>query len=154
VGLSLSLSLRRRRVCNLQLLLFLASAVILGAESRGSRDHILLSQIRVFPLLLLLRLAGLRWRYSTPLPHGVDSCGPITFPFMIWRGPQTEHTLERFVCCYLRIRCHSNACSPKTVVRRRSIPRCSGMCSAKRRPPCVHIRAFRRHDAILTESLL
>jgi hypothetical protein len=34
------------RICRLQLLLVLASAVILGSESRGTRDHILLSQIR------------------------------------------------------------------------------------------------------------
>jgi hypothetical protein len=33
-------------VCRLQLLLVLASAVILGSESRGTDDHILLSQIR------------------------------------------------------------------------------------------------------------
>jgi hypothetical protein len=32
------------RVCRLQLMLVLASAIILGLESRGSRDHILLSQ--------------------------------------------------------------------------------------------------------------
>jgi hypothetical protein len=46
----------------------LASAVIFG-ESRGTRDHILLSQIRDFNFCRLLRLAGLRWRYSTPPPH-------------------------------------------------------------------------------------
>jgi hypothetical protein len=33
-------------VCRLQLLLDLASAVILGSESRGTHDHILLSLIR------------------------------------------------------------------------------------------------------------
>jgi hypothetical protein len=55
------------------LLLALASAFILGSESRGTRDHILLSQIRGFPFYLLLRLAGLRWRYSTPPPCGKDS---------------------------------------------------------------------------------
>jgi hypothetical protein len=44
-------SLTRERVCRLQLLLVLASAVILGSESRGTRDHILLSQIRDFPNL-------------------------------------------------------------------------------------------------------
>jgi hypothetical protein len=33
-------------VCRLQLLLVFASAVILGSESRGTCDHILLSQIR------------------------------------------------------------------------------------------------------------
>jgi hypothetical protein len=39
----------RELVCRLQLLLVLASAVILGSESRGTRDHILLSQIRDSP---------------------------------------------------------------------------------------------------------
>jgi hypothetical protein len=80
-------SLTRGWVCRLQLLLVLASAVILGSESRGSHDHILLSQIQDiptwrarfpylyspgigFPFLRLLRLAGLRRRYSNPHPHG------------------------------------------------------------------------------------
>jgi hypothetical protein len=64
-------SLTRGRVCRLQLLLLaLASAVILGPETRGTRDHILLSQIRDFHFRRLLRLAGLQWRYSTPPPHG------------------------------------------------------------------------------------
>jgi hypothetical protein len=38
-------SLMRGWVCCLQLLLVLASAVTLGSESRGTHDHILLSQI-------------------------------------------------------------------------------------------------------------
>jgi hypothetical protein len=46
-----ALSLTRERVCRLQLLLVLASAVILGSESRGTRDYILLSQIRDSPQL-------------------------------------------------------------------------------------------------------
>jgi hypothetical protein len=41
--------LTREWVCRLQLLLVLASAVILGSESRGTRDYILLSQIRDYP---------------------------------------------------------------------------------------------------------
>jgi hypothetical protein len=61
-----ALSLTRRWVCRLQLLLTLASTVIFWSESRGTRDHILLSQIRDFPFLRLLRLAGLRWRDSFP----------------------------------------------------------------------------------------
>jgi hypothetical protein len=65
-----ALSLTRGRVCRLQLLLALASVVVLGSESRGTRDHILLSQIRDFSFRRLLRLAGLRWRYWTPPPHG------------------------------------------------------------------------------------
>jgi hypothetical protein len=40
-----ALSLTRGRVCRLQLLLAHASAVILGSESRGTRDRILLSPI-------------------------------------------------------------------------------------------------------------
>jgi hypothetical protein len=81
-------SLKRRWICRLQLLLFLASAFILRSESRRTHDHILLSQIRGsrkleprspylyppgtgwpsytpgtgFPFRRLLRLAGLWWR--------------------------------------------------------------------------------------------
>jgi hypothetical protein len=49
----------------------LASAAILGPDPRGTRDHILLPEIRDFPFRCLLRLSGLRWRYSTPPPHGM-----------------------------------------------------------------------------------
>jgi hypothetical protein len=45
-----ALSDERTGLC-LQLLLGLASAVILGSESRGTRDHILLTQIRNFPFV-------------------------------------------------------------------------------------------------------
>jgi hypothetical protein len=44
-------SLTRGWVCRLQLLLVIASAVILRSESRGTHDHILLSQIRHSPNL-------------------------------------------------------------------------------------------------------
>jgi hypothetical protein len=94
-----AVSLTRERVCRLQFLLVLASAVILGSESRGTHDHILLPQIRDspnlegqvpciyipqeqsgpvipsgtgFPLRRLLRLAGLLWRYTNPSPRGVN----------------------------------------------------------------------------------
>jgi hypothetical protein len=91
-----ALSLMRGRVCNLLLLLVLASTVPLGSESRGTQYHILLSQFsrflqpagpgpRIyipqeqggpviplstgFPYCRLLRLAGLLWRYSNPPPY-------------------------------------------------------------------------------------
>jgi hypothetical protein len=35
----------------------------------------------------------------------------ITCTFTTRCGPQIEHSLERFVCCNLRIRCQRNACS-------------------------------------------
>jgi hypothetical protein len=41
-------------LCRLQLPLALASAVIHGSEFRGTRDYILLSQVRDFPFRLLL----------------------------------------------------------------------------------------------------
>jgi hypothetical protein len=62
-------SLTRKRVCLLYILLALASAVFLRSVSIGTRDHILLSRIWDFPFRRLLRLAGSRWRYSTPPPH-------------------------------------------------------------------------------------
>jgi hypothetical protein len=57
-----TLFLTRGRICRLQLLLVLASAVIFGSESHGTHDHILPSQIRDFPFRRL-RFAGLLWRY-------------------------------------------------------------------------------------------
>jgi hypothetical protein len=66
-----ALSLMRGRVCRWLLLLALA-IFIFGSESHGTRDHILLSQNRDFLFRRLLRLAGLRWRYSNPPPHGIS----------------------------------------------------------------------------------
>jgi hypothetical protein len=92
-----ALSLMRGWVCNLLLLLALVSAVIFGSESRGTRDHILLSQIRDFPFRRLLRLAGLRWRYSTLPPHGIS-----LFIFSISMFCLTFHTfLDTDVLCCL-----------------------------------------------------
>jgi hypothetical protein len=47
----LTSSLTREWVCRLQLLLALASAVILGSESPRTHDHILLCQFRDSPNL-------------------------------------------------------------------------------------------------------
>jgi hypothetical protein len=69
--------LTRGRICRLQLLRALASAVIIGSESRRTRGHILLSQIRDFPFRRLLRLAGSRWRYSV-IPSGKLFCYNIS----------------------------------------------------------------------------
>jgi hypothetical protein len=52
------------------MLLTLASVVFLGSESLSALDHMLLSQIWDFRFRRLLRLAGSRWRYSSPPPHG------------------------------------------------------------------------------------
>jgi hypothetical protein len=73
-------------------------AVIFRSECLGTLDHILLSEIRDFPFLRLLRLAGLRWRYSTPPPHGRH--------FFFWQTPRVlllpsadhEHLIQGFSC--------------------------------------------------------
>jgi hypothetical protein len=90
-------SLKRGWICRLQLLLVLASTVILGSESPGTHDHILLSQIRNSPNLegqvpylyppgtrrpsyiprhwvpfrRLLRFVGPLRRYSNPPSYGI-----------------------------------------------------------------------------------
>jgi hypothetical protein len=75
-------SFTRGRVCRLQLLLSLASAVIFGSESRRTHSHILLSQIRDLPFRRLLRLAGSRWRYSTQPPYGFYHYIAISFSYI------------------------------------------------------------------------
>jgi hypothetical protein len=71
------------RNCVLYMLLALASEVFLRSEFLGTCDRILLSQIWDFPFRRLLRLAGSRWRYSTPPPLGWLSSSSC----YIW-GPQ------------------------------------------------------------------
>jgi hypothetical protein len=85
-------SLTRGWVCSLQLLLGLVSAVILGYESRGTRNHILLSQIRDFPFRLLLRLADIRPHLYTGFPFYVQL--PKQF---ILRGRQFILFLVRYI---------------------------------------------------------
>jgi hypothetical protein len=109
-----ALSLTRGRVCRLQWLLATASALVLGSESRGTRDHILVSQIRDFPFRRLLQLAGLRWRYSTPPPHGMQYFGPSNqLPSIIATLTEYKSPCERVNCllsfCWLsRESCLSN----------------------------------------------
>jgi hypothetical protein len=66
-----ALSLTRGRVYRLQLLLVLASAVTLVRVPWNSRLYFTVSNPRI-QFRRLLRLEGLRWRYSTPSPHGRD----------------------------------------------------------------------------------
>jgi hypothetical protein len=57
--LSFTISAGARQRCNFRV------------EFRGTCDHILLSQIPGYTFRRLLRLAGLRWRYSIAPPHGI-----------------------------------------------------------------------------------
>jgi hypothetical protein len=89
--------LQRGRVCLLYtcMLLVLASVVFLGSESLGTRDHILLSQIWDFRFRLLLRLAGSRWRYSTPPPHGSGKY----YNLSLYSLPTDHAQKTQFYCC-------------------------------------------------------
>jgi hypothetical protein len=105
-------SLTRGRVCRLQLLLALASEVIFGSESHRTPGHILLSQIRDFHFRRLLQLAGSRWRYSTPPPHGLspfwslcpDLYSCLTFAGLAYWIGDTESSSSA-------TRCHENGIS-------------------------------------------
>jgi hypothetical protein len=99
-------AITRGWVCHLQTLLVLASAVILRSESSEPRDHFCCLRFETpptwrarspylyppgigwsgytpgtgSPFRRLLRLPGLRWMYSTPLPH----CGISHSCSMSW----------------------------------------------------------------------
>jgi hypothetical protein len=85
----------------------LASAVILGSESRGTRDHILLSQIRDFPFRRLLRLTGSQWRYSTP--------PPVTDSLYRLRTDNIKTLLILVEHCYTRF--PATSCIPRVSLR-------------------------------------
>jgi hypothetical protein len=90
-------SLTRGWVCRLQLLLALVSTVIFWSESHRTRGHILLSQIRDFPIRPLLRLAGSWWKYSIPPPHGfeVNSHSRIlSYPLGTDHTQKTSHMIS------------------------------------------------------------
>jgi hypothetical protein len=124
-------SLPRGRVC----LLVLASAVILRFQFRGTQDQILFSDSRLpqpggpglriyipqeqggpiippgtgFPFRRL-RLAGLRWRYSTPPPQGIRHLPPSTLfslhiEYLIRHGQHRKHRVQQFIYCCVCIRC-------------------------------------------------
>jgi hypothetical protein len=112
-------SLRRGRICRLQLLLVLASTVILGSDSCRTHDHILLSQLRdshnlenQVPVFISLRdrvvqlhsqalgslfvssynwVVGLRWRYSNPPLRGVVDFQIIVLLITSQHGQHRKH---------------------------------------------------------------
>jgi hypothetical protein len=63
-----------------------------------------------FPFRRLLRFAGLRWRYSTPPPHGICQMkDPLRLNWLPG-DPNTDHHLEQYVLfCFFR--CHET-CLP------------------------------------------
>jgi hypothetical protein len=97
-----------RSTCRLQLLLDLARAVFLGSESLETRDHILLSQFWDFPFRRLLRLAGSRWRYSTPPHTGMAERSHVSSLFITAREPHRDHRGQGLHYCSSWMRCLGN----------------------------------------------
>jgi hypothetical protein len=124
-----ALSLKRERVCLLQILVALA---IFGSESRGSRDHILLSQIRDFLFRRLLRLTRLRLEVFDPTSTRVtiDSESPAFFSlhieYLIRHEPHGRHRVQQFFCCYFAFdasgTCSSSCCLQSAVSSGSTVP--------------------------------
>jgi hypothetical protein len=109
-------SLTRGRVCILYMLLGLPNAVFLGSESLGTRDHILLSHIWDFPFRRLLRLAGSRWRYLAPPPHGLRTNHLLFFHYVpsIWYDKDhTENTVSNSFSAVGCVFAAMGTCLPK-----------------------------------------
>jgi hypothetical protein len=116
-------SLTRGWICRLKLLLALASIIILSSESRGTHDHILLSQIRDSPPT---------WRATSPYLYPPGTGWPsythrhwvlfsslsttcratveIFEPYSNRGEPHRKHTLEQILYCCLRICFAVEAC--------------------------------------------
>jgi hypothetical protein len=86
-------SLTRGRVCLLYVPLALASTVFLESLSLGTCDRILLSHIWDFPFRRLLRLAGSRWRYSTPTVSSPYCCEGVFTPIARQWSRRTQNRL-------------------------------------------------------------
>jgi hypothetical protein len=120
-------SCQRGRVCLLYMLRALASVVFLGSESFQSRDHILLCLIWDFPFRRLLRLAGSRWRYSNPPPHGSVVSLTIVLLITSRHGTHRKHLCFHCNCIValifvaawtcLPIRCLETGCITPLFIR-------------------------------------
>jgi hypothetical protein len=118
--------LTRGWVCRLQLLLALASAVILRSVSHGTHDHILLCQIRGSHSLdgqVTIFISSRNWvtqlypkALGPPFVASYDSQGygecirPAWCPRYITtlRGPRRKHRFQQFLYCCMRIGCRAN----------------------------------------------
>jgi hypothetical protein len=94
-----ALSLTRRRVCRLQFLLVLASAVIFWVRVPwDSWPYFTVSDSRLpFSLPPTTRRATVEELDPTSTRERTELLNEL--PFISWCGPERKHPLERFVCC-------------------------------------------------------
>jgi hypothetical protein len=100
-----ALSLTREWVCRIQLLLVLASAVILGSESRGTREHIVYClRFEISPT----------WRARSTYLYSLGTGGPVTSPgILVMWDPRyitsgRPHRKHRLLCCCVLMHCCRN----------------------------------------------
>jgi hypothetical protein len=109
----------RGQVCRLHLLLAFSSAVIVGSQSRGTRDHISLSQIRDCPNLegQVPVFISSRNRVAQLYPQTLGSLFVASYDSQGYSGgirtrlgtDLIENTVSNNVFdCYVRIRCRGN----------------------------------------------
>jgi hypothetical protein len=122
-------SLTRGWDCRLQLLLTLVSTIILGSESHGIYDHILLPQIRGFPNLegQVPVFISPRNRVAQLYPQALGSLFVASYDSQGYGGgirnpPYLQLTANypfynpsartarktQFLYCYMRVRCRGN----------------------------------------------
>jgi hypothetical protein len=63
-----------------------------------------------FHFRCLLRLAGLRWRYSNPPPHGVllSVLASVVLLITPLHGPSRTHRFQQYLYCHMCSRCRGN----------------------------------------------
>jgi hypothetical protein len=104
----MALSLTRGRVCRLQLLLPVASAVILGTESRGVAT--IFYRHRFETSLFIASYdsqdygGGILTRLHTEIPFLASVALLITH----LHGPSRKHCFQQYLSCCMRIRCRGN----------------------------------------------
>jgi hypothetical protein len=104
-----------------------------------------------FPFRRLLRLAGLRWRYSTPPPHAFLTEYSQLNPSLNQFSPNRKHLFQQYLyCCVFIDPLLINGflyCCVRVLFRGKFLPiRCLSMNVYS----CFAIPAFRRRVTILT----
>jgi hypothetical protein len=101
--------------------------------------HILLPHIRDFPFRRLLRLAGSRWKYSTPPSHRSDFVVPIVILKTHRHGPSRKPRFQQYLYFCASILCSGDVFT-KPLLRNGSgilnLPRCRCIVTALHATGC------------------
>jgi hypothetical protein len=111
------------RVCRLQLLMAITSADILRSESRGTHDHILLSQIRDSPNQVPVFISP-RNRAAQLYPHALGSLFVASYDSQSYGGgirPRLQRgVLNNFIYCDMTPEGRNSGARGTYIARQRS----------------------------------